>query len=178
MCVRCVEPDIFPLDKQWGLARSLYSNELARRMVWLSTLLPYEQCERVFEQIGECFIASPSIWRQTQKHGERLQHRVETEHEQVSVERIVLPDVHHDHDERKGISLDGGMMNIGGEGWRELKVGAVFDVVSRLERNWQTQELERMPHGVNVSYTAVLGSKETFTPALWALAVEHELPTA
>lgn len=35
-----------------------------------------------------------------------------------------------------------------------------------------------MAHGVNIHSTAVLGSKDTFTPALWALAVQHELPTA
>jgi len=151
---------------------------MARQMVWLSTLLPYEQCEAVFERIGEHLIAGSSIWRQTQKHGERIQQWIEQQNEQVSVERTVLPDAHHDHHQRKGISLDGGMMNIRGEGWRELKVGAVFDVESRLERHPQTQELEAMPHGVNVSYTAVLGSKDVFTPALWALAVEHQLPTA
>ena len=35
-----------------------------------------------------------------------------------------------------------------------------------------------MAHGVNTHYTAVLGSKEAFTPALWALAVNHDIPTA
>jgi hypothetical protein len=35
-----------------------------------------------------------------------------------------------------------------------------------------------MAHGVNVHYTAVLGSKEAFIPVLWALAVKHDLPTA
>ena len=35
-----------------------------------------------------------------------------------------------------------------------------------------------MAHGVNVYYTAVLGTKDDFKPALWALAVQHELPTA
>lgn len=90
----------------------------------------------------------------------------------------MLPDARLDHDQRKGVSMDGGMVNIRGEGWRELKVGAVFDVEMRLERNPQTQQLDEMAHGVNVHYTTVLGSKESFTPALWALAVKHELPTA
>ena len=35
-----------------------------------------------------------------------------------------------------------------------------------------------MAHGVNVDYTAVLGSKDEFTPALWALAVKRAVPTA
>jgi Transposase len=59
-----------------------------------------------------------------------------------------------------------------------LKVGAVFDVETRLERNPQTRQLDEMAHGVNLHYTAILGSKDEFTPALWALAVAHDLPTA
>jgi hypothetical protein len=35
-----------------------------------------------------------------------------------------------------------------------------------------------MALGVNVTYTAVLGSKADFKPALWALAVQRDLPTA
>lgn len=169
---------IFPLDEQLKLNRSAYSPELARRMVWLSGLLPYEQCAAVFEEIGERLIPASSIWRQTQRHGERLQAHVQQQREQVSAERVVLPDARHDHDQRKAVSLDGGMVNIRGDGWRELKVGAVFDVEMRLERNPQTQQLDELAHGINVHYTAVLGAKDAFTPALWALAVEQKVPTA
>ena len=169
---------IFPLDQQWGLNEMVYSLEMAKRMVWLSGLLPYKQCQEVFERIGERIIPPSSIWRQTQQHGKRLQNYIKCQQEQVGVERLILPPAMHDHDQRKPLSMDGGMVNIRDEGWREVKVGAVFDVETRLERNPQTRELEAMAHGVNVHYTAVLGSKEDFTPALWALAVEHDLPTA
>ena len=47
--------------------------------------------------------------------------------------------------------MDGGMVNIRGEGWRKLKVGTVFDVEKRLERNPQTQELDEMAHGVHAT---------------------------
>ena len=173
-----MERELFPLDKQWQLDKSVYSNSMAYQMVWLSGLLPYEQCETVFAQIGERWVSASSIWRQTQKHGQRLQHYVQHQREQVGVERIQLPDANHDHDQRKAISMDGGMVNIRGDNWREMKVGAVFDVETRLERNPHSGELEEMAHGVNVHYTAVLGSKEDFKPALWALAVAHQLPTA
>jgi hypothetical protein len=178
MSVHLVERGIFPQDEQWNLNETVYSAEMAKKMVWLSGLLPYEQCQQVFERIAERFIPSSSTWRQTQKHGQRLQDYVEQQREQVSVERVVLPDVRYDHNQRKGLSVDGGMVNIRGEGWRELKVGTAFDVEIRLERNPQTQELDEMAHGVNVHYTAVLGSKSEFTPALWALAVHHDVPTA
>lgn len=178
MYVQAVGSVIFPQDEQWGLNETVYSIQIARQMVWLSGMLPYEQCAEVFERIGERLIPSSSIWRQTQRRGECLHRQVEQQRERVSVERVILADRMHDHDQRKALSMDGGMVNIRGEGWRELKVGAVFDVETRLERNPQTQQLDEMAHGVNVHYTAVLGCKDEFTPALWALAVEHDLPTA
>ena len=101
-----------------GLNSSAYSGELARQMVWLSSLLPYEQCSLVFEEIGERLIPASSIWRQTQRHGERLRAYVEQQREQVSIERIVLPDAIHDHDQRKAVSMDGGWSISG------LKAGA------------------------------------------------------
>lgn len=169
---------ISPLDEQLGLNTTAYSQQMAHKMVWLSGLLPYEQCATVFKEIGERFIPTSSIWRQTHYHGERLHAHVKQQQEQVSVERVALPDARHDHAQRKAVSLDGGMVNIRGEGWREMKVGAVFDVETRLERHPQTHLLDAMAHGVKVHYTAVLGTKEDFTPALWALAVQHQLPTA
>lgn len=169
---------IFPLDKQWHLNQSVYSYEMAAKMVWLGGLLPYEQCEAVLERIGEWVLPSSSIWRQVQLHGERLVNYVQQQREQVSVERVVLADMRLDHHEPKMISMDGGFIHIRQQGWRELKVGAVSDIEIRLERNPKSQELEEMAHGVNVDYTAVLGSKDDFTPALWALAVEHQIPTA
>lgn len=178
MCVRAVAQGLFPLDKQWQLDASVYTSALACQMVWLSGLLPYEQCEAVFQTIGERWVSASSIWRQTHKHGQRLQTYVERQRQQVRVERIQLPDARYDHDQRKGVSMDGGMVNIRGQGWRELKVGAVFDVEPRLERNPHTRELDEMAHGVNVHYTAFLGAKDAFKPALWALAVQHGLPTA
>jgi hypothetical protein len=113
-----------------------------------------------------------------QDYGMQVETIVVHQREQVSVERIQLPAAKHDHDQRKGVSMDGGMVNIRHQGWRELKVGTVFDVELRLERNPQTHDLEEIAHGVNVHYTAILGSKDAFTPALWTLAVQHDLPTA
>jgi len=173
-----VAQGVFPQDERWSLNETVYSDAIGKQMVWLSGLLPYEQCQAVFERIGERCIPASSIWRPTQRHGARLQTHVEHQREQVSVERVVLPDALFDHDQRKALSMDGGMVNIRGDGWRELKVGAVFGVETRLERNPQTQQLDEMAHGVDIHYTAILGSKDDFTPALWALAVEHDLPTA
>ncbi len=70
------------------------------------------------------------------------------------------------------------MVNIRGEGWKEMKVGTAFDVELRWERDATTRDLVEQPHAVNMTYTAVLGSVEEFAPALWHLAVAHQIPQA
>jgi hypothetical protein len=147
-------------------------------MVWLSGLLPYEHCQAVFERIGGVHIPSSSVWRQTQQHGETLKMYLDHQQGQVGVARVVLPDAAQDHRQQKGISMDGGMVNVRGDGWKEFKVGVVFDVEQRLERDERTDELVERAHGVKMAYTAVLGSVERFAPALWALAVAQLVPQA
>jgi len=87
--VKPVAVGFFPLDEQWQIDRSDYSHELSRRMVWLSTQVPYQSCQEVFARIGECDIPASSIWRQTQRHGKHLAQQVEHQQTQVSVERMV-----------------------------------------------------------------------------------------
>lgn len=167
----------FPLDRQLALGESLFSPEMERDMVWLSGLLPsYEYAAQVFERIGKQLVSTTSLWEQVHQHGPRLKGCVEAQQARVSPERVVLPG--HDLDLRKGVSLDGGMVNIRGEGWKEMKVGTAFDVELRLERDTTTRDLVEQPHALNMTYTAVLGSAEEFAPALWHLAVMHQLPQA
>src|SRR5207249_3142178 len=75
---------------------------------------------------------------------------------------------------RKGVSLDGGMVNIRGEGWKEFKTGLISTLLP------PAQQTETQADAVcqDSHYTAVLGSVEQFAPALWALAVEQHVPYA
>ena len=77
-----------------------------------------------------------------------------------------------------GTALDGGMIHVRKEGWKELKVGTVFNIESCLECNPTTHELEPQGHAVETSYVAVLGGPATFGPILWAEAVERRFPEA
>lgn len=155
---------------------SAYSPELARQMVWLSGLLTYEQCSQAFERLTHRLIPSASIWRQTQHYAARLEAYQQLEQGHVSIERVMLPSLRQPVTKRKGISMDGGMVNIRGEGWKEFKVGTIFEVEQRWERDPHTRELVQASHGVDMVYTAVLGSATEFAPALWKLAVDQRIP--
>lgn len=147
-------------------------------MVWLSGLLTYEQSSEVFERIAHRLIPGASIWRQTQQYGARLEVYQQAEQAHVSVERVVLPNQRDPVQKRKGLSMDGGMVNIRGEGWKEFKIGTIFEVEQRWERDPKTRELLRVPHGVGMVYSALLGSAAEFAPVLWKLAVEQRIPQA
>lgn len=99
---------------------------MAKRMVWLSGLLPYEQAEAVFEQIGQQAVPRMSIWRQSQKHGKRLATYQQQCQTQVSLTRVEVAMQADEAVSAKGVSLDGGMVHIRGEGWKEFKIGTVF----------------------------------------------------
>jgi hypothetical protein len=158
------------------LDESIYSPACAKQMVWLSTQLSYEAASEVFERIGQRHIPSVSIWRQTQKHGQRMEQTTQQAALRDPVERTVLPFQRDSQPKRKGISLDGGMVNIRGEGWKEFKVGTIFEVEQRWERDSMTRELVQSPHAAAMVYAAVLGSVSEFAPALWRLAVEQHIP--
>lgn len=160
------------------MTESVYSPERAKQMVWLAATRSYAEAAETFERIGRRAVPASSIWAETQRHGERLKRQVEHEQAQVGVERVVLPPAGRDHDRPLGVSLDGGKMHLRGEGWKEFKVGTVFDVVAVPELDRETGEWVDQVQGVNMTYRAVLGSVDEFAPALWALAVEQQVPQA
>jgi hypothetical protein len=158
---------------------SLYSPTLARHMVWLSGLVPsYAAAAEVYQRVSGQLIPRVSLWRQTQQQGKRLKAYVQRQQEHVRPERVGLPLTPHAQPQRKGVSMDGGMVHIRGEGWKEFKVGTVFDIQRRWEREPQTGELAERPHAAQIASTATLGSVNAFAPALWALAVERGIPQA
>lgn len=167
-----------PLDRRWKLNETIYSPTVSGQMVWMSGHVPFESASEVFARIGHRQIPASSIWKQTRHHGPRLKAYVDEQQDHVGVERMVLPPPGQDHQQRKGVSMDGGMVNIREEGWKEMKVGTVFDIELRLERDQLTRDLVQRPHGVHQSYSAVLGSVDQFAPALWALAWHHGVPMA
>src|SRR5689334_20465695 len=148
-------------------------------MVWLAASSPsFWEAAEVFARIAHRPVPTTSIWDETQRHGERLKTYVQQHQTAVGVERVSLPPAGCDHDRPLGVSLDGGKMNIRGEGWKEFKAGAVFDLVATPELDPETNEWADQVHGVNIRYQAVLGGVEEFAPAMWALAVDRQVPQA
>lgn len=147
-------------------------------MVWLAAKDTYAEAAATFRRIGRRRIPASTVWDTTQREGEQLRAYAQHQQAQVGVERVVLPPAGADHDRPLGVSLDGGKVHLRGEGWKEFKTGAIFDLVATPELDRETGEWVDAVHGVNLSYRAVVGNVDEFAPALWALAVERQVPPA
>jgi len=60
--------------------------------------------------------------------------------------------------------MDGGMVHIRDEGWKEFKVGTVFDIDLRLERDPRTRDLVERAHGKHMAYS--LDHYKLYVPTL------------
>jgi hypothetical protein len=134
--------------------------------------MAYEQVAHLLERLGQVSVPAATVWGVVERQGERLQAQSVHEQAKVRVERLQWQDGRYDRTARKGIALDGGMVAVRGEGWKELKVGAVGDIAPAGSEEGQTVQLK------HAQYCAVLGDADQFKPALWALAWRQGVPYA
>ena len=64
--------------------------------------------------------------------------------------------------ERKLAAMDGAMVHILDEGWKELKVGCIFDLEIQSTFGKESREWLDMAHATNNSYVAHLGGPEQY----------------
>jgi hypothetical protein len=149
-----------------------WSEQVAKLAVWLSGLVTFAQAAEILQRIGQITISESSVWRQAQTWGQEF---VAIE----AAERILANALPGQRDllrreeqskGRMGVAMDGSMIHIHKEGWKELKVGCVFEVEVRPTRDAETGEWEDMAHAVNNSYRAHLGGPERFGQLVWAEA--------
>lgn len=153
---------------------------MAQQAVWLYGHMEDDLAEQILQKIGGLNISDTSIWRRAQKWSEKIR-VAETARAKIAVGlpqrgQVIRGQVPHERP--MGVSMDGGKMNIRGEGWCEFKVGTVFDIVQRTEPDPLTQEMVSQAHAVQNSYVAVLGGPAPFGKLVWAEAVRREFSEA
>ena len=170
----------FPLDEQLRVREIHWSEAIAQQAVWLYGQVEDDLAEQILQKIGGLPISDTSIWRRAQKWGEKIRVAEDARAKAAvglpqrgQVIRGEIP-----HERALGVAMDGGMINVRQEGWTELKVGTVFEVAQRAERDPVTQENVSQAHAVRNSYGAVLGGPERFGRVLWSEAVRREFPEA
>ncbi len=170
----------FPLDAQLGVVEKHWSEAVARQAVWLFGQVDDDLAEQILHQIGGIAISDTSIWRRAQKWGEKMRVREKAQAaaaaglpQRGQVIRGTVP-----HERPMGIGMDGGMVHIREEGWKEVKVGTVFEIEPRTELDPVTKEPIPQARAVQNSYVAMLGGPTPFGQVLWAEGVRREVPEA
>jgi len=145
---------------------------VARRAVWLGGLLPFAQAAEVLQQVGQVTISTDSVWRLSERWGEKIEAQEATQQEQAKAIASV-PRVRGEEEKapsRLGVAMDGVMIHVRGEGWKELKVGCVFEVGRRMVKDAVTGEEGEVGCAVRNSYVGHLGGPEEFGEKVWAEA--------
>ena len=154
---------------------------MVREMVWLSGKLPYGDVEEVMARMGHMYCSKSSIWRRCQVWGGRMK---ELE-EQRGVQAMALPtlwmvwpQVPAEERKRMGVSMDGTMVHVREEGWKELKVGCIHEI--GVERLWDKALGETITQACarENSYIAHLGGPGEFGQLLWSEARRRGWETA
>ena len=161
------EEGFFPLDKQLNVVERNWSESLIREAVWLSGISEsYERAEEVLRRIGKHEMSDSTIWNQVKKRGSKLLEAEDARKAKATAlprigERPRQPSPGAD---RMGVAMDGGMVHIRDEGWKEFKTGAVFEIEERLVRDPDSDTCSEQPHACNNSYVAHLGEAQHFGP--------------
>ena len=168
-----------PLDSQLCVSTT-WSEQVAKHAVWLIGQVDDDFAEQVFAKIGGVFLSDTSIWRQQAQWGEQIRLRATLQAASANALPLrgqVGPTACRDAQNR-GVALDGAMIFVRQEGWKELKAGCVFDIALQPEMVKETGETEWLAHAVNTSYLGVLGGPERFGQHLWAEALRRRIPQA
>ncbi len=154
-----------------------WSAELAKLAVWLYGHVEDDLAEQILLQVGGITVSDTSIWRRMQRWGERIK-VLEAERMTKSMMVPLQGGVVRGESkmaQRMGVAMDGAMVAIREEGWKELKVGCVFEVEVPPQ---VPGEEAGFAHAVSNSYAAILGGPKHFGQAIWAEAKRRQLPRA
>jgi hypothetical protein len=149
-----------------------WSEGLLKLMVWLSGMVDYRTAEEILAKVGQITVSDSSVRRQAQIWGQSFQSIAEAERIRANVlpGRWGTPLRDTNVKGRMGAAIDGSMIYILGEGWKELKIGCVFDVEVRPTLDAETGDRVELAHAVNNSYVAHLGGPEILGQMAWAEA--------
>jgi hypothetical protein len=158
------------------LSNKGWSEGVEREAVWLSGAVPsFELVAEILQRIGQMRMSQPSVWRSAQRAGEKFQ-AVEAAQRAIANRmpaRWEPPSRAEVKDQRMGVAMDGATMYIRQEGWKEVKIGAVFEVAVQATIAEKTGELTKVAHAVNNRYVAHLGGPDSLGEMTWAAARQH-----
>ena len=146
---------------------------MEREAVYLSgAVSSFELAAEILKRLGQIHISEPSVWRRSQEAGREFRRMEEAER----IKAMAMPSCWESPSRvarrpgRMGTSLDGVIIHVRKEGWKETKIGVVFDIEVLASQDKETGEMMRLAHAVDNSYVAHLGGPEKVGEKLWTEA--------
>jgi hypothetical protein len=176
-----VEAGFFPLDKQLAVWDKHWSEEIVKQVVWLSgKTSSYEDAAQVMERIGKVSLSDSTIWRRVKKWGAQFEAAAKKKEEKANQlpQRGVVPIQAVKRGETMGAAMDGAMVHMRKEGWKELKVGSLFAIELETVKDEKTQELVEQACARHQSYVTHLGEPAPFGRKMWAEAQARQWSAA
>lgn len=143
----------YPYDDVLGVSDGM-SKGVKRLVVKLCTRLPYAEAAMVFTELTQVAVSASHAWTLTQQVGQQARPALEP--------KPTLKET-SDMAECVSISMDGCMVNVRGEGWKEIKTGVISEVehsgkVTLDRQNERVGHVQLRAH----SYVLHLGGPEGF----------------
>jgi hypothetical protein len=167
-----VRPVFFPLDRRLKISRVGWSERVQKQVVKLAARGSYGEAVELYRDLVGVSLQKTTAWQRTQERGQRLRAERERQAEQywAPPKRQQLIPGEPLEAVNKAVSVDGAMVYILGEEWKEVKVGCVFEYATRARYDRRTQEWTEGVTAQQQSYTAHLGEPEPFSQLLAAEA--------
>lgn len=166
-----VEKGFSPLSEQLQVSDLHWSEGVARQAVWLSGKIPFGDVAEVMESLGQVAISKSSVWRLSQKWGEKF--RAERDKEQ-GLDGLPTHQSSLNTGKRMGVSMDGFMVHVLEEGWKEVKAGCLFEVGKEKVLDKETLTAEDVGRAIQISHVVHLGGPEIFGKYLWGEALRRD----
>ena len=162
----------FPLDQQLEVWDGHWSEQVAKLAVWLSGLVEFEAGAEILERVGQIPMSTSSVWRRVAVWGARGQAVATAQRAEATAlpPRAELVTGEARASANQGVALDGAMVHIRAEGWKELKVGCIFEIKVKSALDPQTGDRIDVAQAYRNSYVAHLGGPDVFGQAVWAEA--------
>lgn len=123
------------------------SKQKEKQLALLSARLPYEEAQKVYEELTGQTVGQMTAHRTVQRLGARM----------TEVKAPLKPESKIEENTKKHVTADGVLIHIRREGWKEAKVGSVYEVDGERKAK-------------DAAYTATLNSREAFGGKLYQLA--------
>jgi hypothetical protein len=126
----------------------------------------------ILSRIGSIQVSRTTIWRSTQEVGRKFRTLAETERKRATAlpEQWEPPSRAVIADQRMGVALDGALVNIRQEGWKEVKIGSIFEIAVAPRPDPNSAEIVEFAHADHNSYVAHLGGPEVIGELTWTEA--------